>query len=108
MLGKTGEDQIKAGKGSDVFIYNSLREGGDTIIKFAPEDLFDFRRIFNGSKYAAATPAMQLEQYIKIGQVGKDSQILVDEDGSGNSTDFTLIATLKGYQGNLASTNFII
>lgn len=48
LIGGEGEDRLSGGKGRDRFVYNSLKEGGDTIVDFDPtQDTIDLRRIFN-------------------------------------------------------------
>jgi len=47
LVGGTGRDRLRGGSGSDRFVYRSLRDAGDTLIGFNPQqDVIDLTRLF--------------------------------------------------------------
>ncbi|WP_414588944.1 endonuclease/exonuclease/phosphatase family protein [Scytonema sp. PCC 10023] len=92
ITGFGGQDDITTGGGNDVIVYttlngngNSINEG-DNILDFTVgADKFDFSQLldsivtggYNGTNAIA-------DGYISFGARGKDTEILIDSDGSGN------------------------
>lgn len=110
LSGGDGLDTLVGGFGSDTFVFNSLNEGLDTILDFeVGTDLIDLRSIFADSAFNGTSPFARYQQFVTIAQVGNDSFINIDSDGSGSGTSLTTLTTLRNVTAiNLTSESFII
>ncbi|MEM9220233.1 MAG: DUF4347 domain-containing protein [Cyanobacteria bacterium P01_F01_bin.150] len=125
LIGQRGQDTLVGGGGKDTFTYNNLKEGGDVINRFSVEnDVLDFRNIlgraddaldFRNTKLmdpsdskTTTPPGAKLEEFVRLVQVGSDTQVRIDTDGNGPGQSFTLMATLTNVQSStLSSQNFL-
>ncbi|MDX2216285.1 MAG: DUF4347 domain-containing protein [Oculatellaceae cyanobacterium bins.114] len=109
LVGGTGNDTLRGGRGRDMFTFNALDEGVDTIADFKTEDVIDLRQIFAQSAFSGATSFVQFSQFVQLVQVGANTEVRVDADGSGSGTDFTMLATLQNVAANtMTPRNFVI
>ncbi|MBW4654771.1 MAG: VCBS repeat-containing protein [Kaiparowitsia implicata GSE-PSE-MK54-09C] len=110
LIGRLGADTLEGGNGRDTFRYLGLDDAGDTIIDFTPgEDVIDLRAIFREPAFAARTPHTQYKRFVRLVQVGADTQLRVKADGSGPGTSFVTMATLNGLTpADLSPQDFII
>jgi VCBS repeat-containing protein len=91
--GGGGADLLVGLGGSDVFDYDSLSEGGDTIADFATGsggDILDLEDLVQGD---TSNPA----DFVQLQANGPNTTVLVDEDGTGS--DYQPLATLQGVSG---------
>ncbi len=110
LIGRLGADTLEGGSGRDTFRYLGLEDAGDTIVDFTPgEDVIDLRAIFRESAFAARTPYTQYKRFVRLVQVGTDTQLRVKADGNGPGTNFMTMATLNGLTpADLSPQDFII
>lgn len=82
----------------------------DAIADFYPsEDVIDLRNLFSQSQFAGATAYVRYLKYVQLTQVGANTEIKVDADGSGIGNTFTTLATLNNTAlGAVGSRNFVI
>lgn len=107
--GGAGRDQLVGGAGRDTFVFDSLQPT-DTVVGFDPaDDLIDLRSLFRASQFQGASRVEQYDRFVKLAQVGANTEIQIDSDGSGSGTMFTPIATLRNLAVSaIGPTNFII
>jgi Ca2+-binding RTX toxin-like protein len=110
LVGGKGLDRLSGGSGRDMFVFNALDEAGDTITDFNPaEDLLDLRGIFAQPQFAGANPYVRYLQYVQLVQVGSDTEVQIDADGSGAGRQFTTLTTLQNVSAAvLTSQQFVI
>lgn len=110
LIGGTGSDLLTGGTHQDLFRFDSLSERGDRITDFnTAEDLLDLRVLFAGAGFGGSTPYSRFDQYIDLVQVGGSTEVRVDEDGSGVSTNFVTLVTLENVNSAmLSSRQFLI
>lgn len=93
LVGGAGRDTLVGGAGSDRFVYQSLQQGGDRILDFsAAEDAIDLRPLVARSGELAA---QFTAEFVRFNQVGANTQVQVDLDGSGSQYSFRTLATLN-------------
>jgi uncharacterized protein YdeI (BOF family) len=93
LIGGAERDTLVGGVGSDRFVYQSLGQGGDRIVGFsAAEDVIDLRALLSRSGAIKEQPAAE---YVRFNQVGAQTQVQVDLDGSGGRFSFSTLATLN-------------
>lgn len=107
LIGGLGRDTALGGPGRDRFVYETVQEGGDRILDFSPaSDVIDLRSIFARSEYTSTQP---FTEYIRLTQVGANTQIQIDPDGNLGSQDFRELVTLTNITTNtLTSQNFVV
>lgn len=111
LVGGLGADVLIGGRGRDVFTYTSTAEGGDTIANFRPsEDYFDLRGIFAKAAFReGGTSFAQFSRFVQLTQMGRDTQIAIDADGTGPKSIFTPLATIRSIRmESLTSEQFIV
>ncbi|MBW4661702.1 MAG: VCBS repeat-containing protein [Drouetiella hepatica Uher 2000/2452] len=110
LTGGTGSDTLTGGIGRDTFVFTDLLQEGDLITDFNPlEDLIDLRLIFTKSGFAGETPFARYSQTINIEQIGADTQIQIDADGTGTGMAFFTLATLTNVStSSLTPQHFVI
>lgn len=104
LVGGNGIDRLTGGRGKDRFVFNDLQEAGDTITDFRAEDVLDLRGIFATQGVTGLDPAARFQQLVKLEQVGANTNVLVDTDGTGVGTAFTQVAVLN----NVTATNLTV
>ncbi|MEM7771237.1 MAG: CHRD domain-containing protein [Cyanobacteria bacterium P01_A01_bin.37] len=110
LVGQGGNDVLIGGAGSDTFVYNDATDGSDKIKDFVVgTDLIDISTIFSKSAYVANSPDIQFAQFIRVSQVGSNTEIRIDADGVGSSTDFITLAVLSNVvQTTVQASSFIV
>ncbi len=90
-----GADVITGGGGRDVFVYQSMRDGTDTITDFTPgDDRIDLTQLlasigYNGSTAVAAG-------YVRVINVSGGCSVQIDADGAAGPGVFRPLVTLRG------------
>ena len=109
LVGSKGIDDLTGGNGKDLFVFNSLMEGGDRITDFSgTNDLIDLRTLFAAPQYNAASPSEQLTQFVKLVQMGTNTEVKIDTDGNGVGTALTTLVTLDNVAANaISAANFV-
>jgi hypothetical protein len=110
LVGGKGRDTLTGGKGQDMFVFERLDEGADLITDFNPnEDRIDVRRIFANPIYTAENRFAQFRNFIQLAQVGSNTEVRIDADGSGEGTEFTTIAILRNRSAdNIQARHFVM
>ncbi|WP_084782125.1 calcium-binding protein [Leptolyngbya sp. O-77] len=110
LIGGVGNDTLSGGGGKNMYVFNNLSEGIDTILGFSQLDVIDLRGIFKQPAFGGSgTPFQRLREFVKLAQVGTTTQVLIDSDGNGANKDFVAIAQLNNTSINSLSTlNFVI
>ncbi len=110
LVGQRGADTLIGGGGADLYVFNSVADGMDTIIGFqVGQDLIDIRSIFAQSAFAAPSRTAQFRQFVKIEQLGVNTVISLDQDGTGAGTVFQPLATLTNIAAStVQSTSFVV
>ncbi len=94
IIGGIGADVLTGGAGGDKFVYNSLRDAGDTITDFTPyADTINVTALLN-SLGIAPTDAI-VNGHIVIKDVTGGASLQIDTDGTGPAAARPLV-TLKG------------
>ncbi|MGK7939127.1 MAG: type I secretion C-terminal target domain-containing protein [Crocosphaera sp.] len=105
-IGMSGADNLTGNGGSDTFVYNSFRDGIDTITDFGVDDFIDLSAIFSGPNYGSSTP---FEDYVELVQVGADTQVRVNPVGDMLSGVFSNLITLENVTANdLNASNILV
>ncbi|AFY47866.1 RHS repeat-associated core domain protein [Nostoc sp. PCC 7524] len=83
IIGGTGADIITGGLGADVFVYQSIRDAGDTIKDFElRQDVIDVSQVLSSFGYQGLNPIA--DGYIKFSTYTGGTIILIDSDGTGS------------------------
>ncbi|MEM9213332.1 MAG: hypothetical protein AAGD25_03210 [Cyanobacteria bacterium P01_F01_bin.150] len=108
LVGGLGNDVLIGGPGRDTYVYQSLRDGVDTIRKFeANKDVFDLTEIFKNSIFTGDNDFLRFINYVELAEVNGSTEVRVDADGNGSDTAMMTLAVVQGRTG-LSSTNFIL
>jgi 5'-nucleotidase / UDP-sugar diphosphatase len=93
--GGLGVDTLTGGAGNDVFVYNSLREAGDTITDFTPyADKVQLTALLASLGVSANTALSG--GYLRLVDVTGGVQLWVDSDGAAGPAAARPLVTLKG------------
>lgn len=93
--GGLGVDTLTGGAGNDVFVYNSMREAGDTITDFTPyADKLQLTSLL-ASLGISANSALT-GGYLRLMDVTGGAQLMVDTDGATGPAVAKPLVTLKG------------
>lgn len=93
--GGLGVDTLTGGAGNDVFVYNSMREAGDTITDFTPyADKLQLTSLL-ASLGVSANSALT-GGYLRLMDVTGGAQLMVDTDGATGPAVAKPLVTLKG------------
>jgi hypothetical protein len=89
-------------------VVNSIDNSSDLVLDFnANDDMIDLRGIFKAPQFAADNRFAQYYNFVKLEQVGANTEVKVDRDGSGN--EFATVLTLQNTDSSsIQSTNFVI
>jgi len=103
LVGGTGRDRLRGGSGSDRFVYRSLRDAGDTLIGFNPQqDVIDLTRLFTPQVLAGG----EFQDFVRFTQRGSRTIVSVDLDGSYSQFGFRALLTVTNTQAtSLGSQN---
>ncbi|MGZ8252628.1 MAG: 5'-nucleotidase C-terminal domain-containing protein [Methylophilaceae bacterium] len=95
IYGGLGADTLTGGDGGDVFIYNNLREAGDTITDFTPyADKIKLSNLLTSLRISPANAVS--DGYITIKDVIGGVSLQIDTDGSAGPTPSRPLVILKG------------
>ncbi len=110
LIGGRGNDLLTGNQGNDLFVFQTLAEGVDRITDFsALQDRIDLRPIFAGAAFGGTSPFDRFSQFVQLVQVGANTTVQIDTDGSGVGTSFTTLATLLNVTSTtIGSRNFVI
>lgn len=110
LIGGVGNDTLSGGSGKNMYVFNNISEGIDTVLGLSQLDVIDLRGIFKQPAFGGSgTPFQRLREFVKLAQVGTTTQVLIDSDGNGAGKDFVAIAQLNNTLiGNLSTSNFVI
>lgn len=93
--GGLGVDTLTGGAGNDVFVFNSMREAGDTITDFTPyADKLQLTSLLASLGISSSTAIAQ--GYLRLQDVTGGVQLLVDADGSSGPAAAKPLLMLKG------------
>ncbi|MBD2460260.1 type I secretion C-terminal target domain-containing protein [Oscillatoria sp. FACHB-1407] len=106
LTGGVGVDLIWGGAGGDRFVYNSIREGGDRIRGFdSALDKLDLSRVIAG----AGQPPGGLANYVRFRQVGANTVVSIDSNGSiGGAVFRSLVILERAVAGSLSASNVML
>jgi Ca2+-binding RTX toxin-like protein len=110
LIGGVGADVLIGGLGSDLFVFNAVREAGDRITDFSNSaDLIDLRRLFAAPAFSGANPVARFNQFVRLVQVGANTEVRIDADGRGAGTAFVTLVTLQNLSaGAIGPQNFVV
>jgi Ca2+-binding RTX toxin-like protein len=110
LIGGAGNDTLIGGGGSDRFVFIALSEGVDAIQGFeVSQDTIDLRSILARPEFSAPSSFDKYQQYVQLVQVGANTEVRIDADGSGQGTNFVALARFENLAASLlGSTNFVI
>jgi uncharacterized protein len=95
IIGGAGADTLTGGGGVNVFVYNSMRDAGDTITDFTPgKDFLDLRTLLASIGYTGADPIA--DGYVRLVANGNGTRVQIDADGPNGSAVFRPLLTLLG------------
>jgi hypothetical protein len=96
------------GKDKDMFVYESLNDGTDTIKGFSLlEDVVDLRQIFLDPAFSTGSGYRCFSRFVDLVEVGGSTEMRVDLDGSGLNADTATLAVFQGVVG-LTCQNFVV
>ncbi|MBU6234627.1 MAG: calcium-binding protein [Alphaproteobacteria bacterium] len=96
-----GANTVAGGGGKDAFYYTNANQFGDTITDFSTilgqEDRINLTALFDANGLGAlTTPQAMSGGYVQFKQVGADTQVLFDKDGSASAANAaSVVALLK-------------
>ncbi|MBD1908571.1 SBBP repeat-containing protein [Funiculus sociatus GB2-A5] len=106
IISAKGRDIITGLDGSDIFVYNSYKDGGDTITDFsANEDFIDLSPIFASPNYRSTEP---FDDYVQLVQLGSSTAVQINPVGDARDTFRTLVTLENFTASNLSADNFIV
>jgi 5'-nucleotidase len=95
LVGGAGADTLTGGAGADSFVYNDMRDAGDTITDFTLyADKLSLSAVLSKAGYAGATPIV--DGYVRLVDVAGGVSVQLDTDGPSGATGFRPLVTLKG------------
>ena len=90
--GGLGDDWLVGGQGKDMFVFDRPNAGRDTIADFElDQDVIDLRQIFTAPEFAGQSGLSRFRQFVQLEQVGANTDVKLNLDGSG----FKTLATLQ-------------
>lgn len=95
LIGHAGADTLTGGAGADVFVYNDMRDAGDTITDFTLyADKLNLAAILSKAGYAGTSAVA--DGYVRLVDVTGGVSVQVDTDGPSGAAAFRPLLTLKG------------
>jgi Ca2+-binding RTX toxin-like protein len=112
LIGGAGVDKLTCGAGIDQIVLNRLNAGGDIVTDFnVAEDLLNFSKLFSRLNIdsSAIGKTTQLGDYLKFEQLGANTVVKLDADGSGVNTSLTTLMTLQNVQSSsITAKNLVL
>jgi VCBS repeat-containing protein len=94
IYGGSGNDVISGGAGNDRFVYESLAaDGVDTIKDFSNGDSLDLSAL----SWIGQVQSDNVNFYVDARQVGLNTELYIDLDGSGTAASWTKIVVLENF-----------
>ncbi|MEK8045326.1 ExeM/NucH family extracellular endonuclease [Ideonella margarita] len=95
IIGGEGADTLTGGAGVNTYVYNSIRDAGDTITDFAPgKDLIDLRNLLASLGWTG-TDAVT-DGLVRLQDVAIGCAVQIDTDGPTGTAAFRTLVTLRG------------
>lgn len=96
LIGYAGNDQLTGGNGSDTFVFQTEKDGIDTITDFTQgNDTIDVSHLLNQVGYTGTDPFLDGVLTGSIQQ--RNTVVLFDQDGSGGIASATPLAILENF-----------
>ncbi len=96
LVGGSGADVLSGNGGNNLFVYNSLRDAGDTITDFVPgQDKLDLRVLLAAFGWTGNNPVADGYVTFVPTRTG-DTQLMVSPLGPAARSDFRVLVTLAG------------
>ncbi|MCY7306122.1 MAG: type I secretion C-terminal target domain-containing protein [Rhodoferax sp.] len=108
ITGGEGADTLSGGAGRDVFVYQSMRDAGDTITDFSPgQDRVDLHGLLVSIGYTGSDPVA--DGFVRLVAGAGGVSLQVDVDGPAGAAAFRPLLLLRGVSlpSLLASRDFI-
>ena len=95
IIGGIGADTLTGGAGQNIFVYQSMRDAGDTVTDFVPgKDQLDLRPLLASLGYTGSNPVA--DGWVRFDAAGSATRVLVDADGPAGADVFRPLLTLSG------------
>ncbi|HEY9618861.1 MAG TPA: lectin-like protein [Crinalium sp.] len=110
LVGGLGADILTGGLGRDIFTYNGVSEGEDAIKDFNPaDDLINLVGIFARPEFSGNHPLTSLRQFVRLEQIGLDTKVMMDVNGSGAGATFIPLVTLQNIlSSTINASHFVV
>ena len=96
IIGGPGADMLTGGDGINIYVYQSIRDAGDTITDFVPgKDKLDLRQLLSGSGYSGTDPVADGWISFTLTRLGQ-TQVNVRVGGVSPTTDPRALLFLNG------------
>jgi uncharacterized protein len=95
IIGGSGADILSGGGGNNIFVYQTMRDAGDTITDFVPgKDKLDLRGLLASLGWTGTDPVA--EGFVRFSVARSGAILEVDADGGTGAAPFRLYITLAG------------
>jgi len=110
LIGGRGHDVLSGKQGRDLFVFQTLVDGVDRITNFSVlEDRIDLRPIFTGAAFGGSSGFERFTQFVQLVQVGANTEVQIDTDGSRAGMSFRRVTTLLNVTSSaVGSRQFVI
>ena len=108
LIGGAGSDTLTGGTGADTFEYLFMTDQGDTITDFSKSDgdKLDLSGLL--TSIGALSSAAFTGGYVQFVNSGADTKVMIDQDGSADTSSAVLMVTLTGVILTQADTSSYI
>ena len=98
--------------GSDLFVYQSMGDSGDSIFGFdtraGDTDGLDLRGLFDALGYAGTTPRAAGTEMLRVVQSGADALVQIDPDGAPGPQAYVTLVSLVGVTATSITDNYFL